>query len=80
LNYPENTGNQVRYESHLSDKARCSEASQFSVTEIWYLLLKCFQSLPDIVWTFLSASQQWFLSQQWRKGGRFRTSVCFTVW
>jgi len=34
LNYPENTGNQVRYESHLSDKARCSEASQFSVTEI----------------------------------------------
>ena len=24
----------VRYESHLSDKARCSEVSQFSITKI----------------------------------------------
>jgi len=23
------------YESHLSDKARCSKASQFSITKIW---------------------------------------------
>jgi len=26
----------VRYESHLSDKARSSEASRFSITKIWY--------------------------------------------
>jgi len=26
----------VRYEPHLSDKARCSEASRFSITKIWY--------------------------------------------
>jgi len=26
----------VRYEPHLSDKARSSEASQFSTTKIWY--------------------------------------------
>jgi len=27
---------QVRYEPHLSDKVCCSEASRFSVTNIWY--------------------------------------------
>ena len=27
---------QVRYEPHLSDKARYSEASRFSITKIWY--------------------------------------------
>jgi len=27
---------QVRYEPHISDKARCSEASRFSITKIWY--------------------------------------------
>jgi len=27
---------QVRYDPHLSDKARCSEASRFSITKIWY--------------------------------------------
>jgi len=27
---------QVRYGPHLSDKARCSEASRFSITKIWY--------------------------------------------
>jgi len=26
---------QVRYELHLSDKARCYEASRFSITKIW---------------------------------------------
>jgi len=26
----------VRYEPHLSDKARSSEASGFSITKIWY--------------------------------------------
>jgi len=27
---------QIRYEPHLSDMARCSEASRFSNTKIWY--------------------------------------------
>jgi len=27
---------QVRYEQHLSDKICCSEASQFSITKVWY--------------------------------------------
>jgi len=27
---------QVKYEPHISDKSRCSEASQFSITKIWY--------------------------------------------
>jgi len=27
---------QVRYEPHWSDKVRCSEASRFSITKIWY--------------------------------------------
>jgi len=26
----------VRYEPHLSDKARSSEASRFSITKIWH--------------------------------------------
>jgi len=26
----------MRYEPHLPGKARCSEASRFSVTKIWY--------------------------------------------
>jgi len=26
----------VRYEPHLSDKARCSEVSRFSNIKIWY--------------------------------------------
>jgi len=30
---------QVRYETHLSDKVHCSEASQFSITKIWYAYL-----------------------------------------
>jgi len=29
----------VRYEPHLSDKARSSEASRFSITKIWYAYL-----------------------------------------
>ena len=32
---------QVRYKPHLSDKARCSEASRFSVTKIWYAYKYC---------------------------------------
>jgi len=31
---------QVGYEPHLSDKARCSETSQFLITQIWYDQLK----------------------------------------
>jgi len=33
----------VRYEPHLSDKARSSEASRFSITKIWYAykLMNC---------------------------------------
>jgi len=27
---------QEKYETHLSDKARCSETSRFSVTKTWY--------------------------------------------
>jgi len=27
----------VRYEPHLSDKARSSETSRFSITKIWYV-------------------------------------------
>jgi len=27
---------QVRYKPYFSDKARCSEASRFSATKIWY--------------------------------------------
>jgi len=27
---------QIRYEPHLSDKAQCSEAFQFSITKIWH--------------------------------------------
>jgi len=27
---------QVRHQPHLSDKPRCSEASRFSATKIWY--------------------------------------------
>jgi len=27
---------QEKHELHLSDKSRCSEASQFSITKIWY--------------------------------------------
>jgi len=27
---------QVGYQPHLSDKSRCSEASRFSITKIWY--------------------------------------------
>jgi len=30
---------QARYESRLSDKARCSEASRFSIIKIWYAYL-----------------------------------------
>jgi len=26
----------VKYETHLSDKTRSSEASRFSITKIWY--------------------------------------------
>jgi len=29
----------IRYEPHLSDKARSSEASRFSITKIWYAYL-----------------------------------------
>jgi len=28
---------QEKYEPHLSDKARCSEMSRFSITKIWYV-------------------------------------------
>jgi len=28
---------QLRYEHHLSDKARCSEVSRFLITKIWYV-------------------------------------------
>ena len=32
----------VRYEPHLSDKARSSEASRFSITKIWYVYVYIF--------------------------------------
>ena len=40
---------QVRYEPHLSDKARCSEASRFSITKIWYAYAYCVNKLRQNV-------------------------------
>jgi len=35
---------QVRYEPHLSDKVRCSEAARFSISNIWYAYVcMCFR-------------------------------------
>jgi len=34
---------QVRYKQHLSDNARCFEASRFSIAKVWYAYLIVFQ-------------------------------------
>ena len=49
---------QVRYKPHLSDKARCSEASRFSVTKIWYVNLYTSVSITACHYLYISAGHE----------------------
>jgi len=60
---------QVRSEPHLSVKSRCSEASQFLITKMWYAyywFLECRHQLAETLHDVVIVSSRYYLHRMTR--------------